>query len=132
MTIRYGASTSEIPYSKDPKDIAIRDQMRRKLDTVDEKKRAELLREADFKEAALETHHALSGMSPLAHQQLRNEYVNSHFPDVVKTVNNWKLAHEEVGQTFKTVSAQIENELLALGERWVEAQPARKQREPWK
>jgi hypothetical protein len=130
--IDFEIAQTEIPYSKDPANIGLRGEMRTVLRGADDKKRREYLADDAFREAALEATPPLSGMSPLAHEQLRKEYVNSKFPDVVKRATEWRLAHEEVGRTFKTVEAQIENELTALGEKWVEAQPARKQREPWK
>jgi hypothetical protein len=130
--VDFEITQTEIPYSKDPANIGLRAEMRSVLRSADDKKKREYLADDAFREAALEATAPLSGMSPLAHEQLRKEYVNSKFPDVVKTVDKWKLAHEIVGQAFKTVSAQIENELTALGEQWVEAQPTTKQRVVWK
>jgi hypothetical protein len=123
---------TEIPYSKDPANIALRGEMRSVLRAADDKKKREFLADDAFREAALEATAPLSGMSPLAHEQLRKEYVNAKFPDVVQTVEKWRTAHEVVGTTFKAVEMQIANELTALGEQWDQAPPKTKQRGEWR
>jgi hypothetical protein len=112
-------------------EIALQAEYRGVLRSADPKTQADLLKQFEFRQAAMADGAApsLSNIAPTQFERMRHQRLLDRFPNEMQMAEDFKTADELVGNHLAALDAMIETERRALGIPAVE--PKTKTPEPW-
>jgi hypothetical protein len=98
-------------------EIALQAEYRSVLRSADSKAQAELLKQVEFRQAAMAdgAHPSLSGIAPTQFARMRQARIAQRYPDETQMNADFQAADEIVGNHLSALDAMIETERRALG-----------------